>query len=158
MATIAQFKPDYLFVVATAAAADSAYERVREGYREVVNHAVDLGVTVVGVRDNLRSESNLFDCERDPDPLRPWSGCEYSRAKHFPDSVGEVDVARRKRGYVFVDMTDAFCVQDVCPSVIGNVAVYMDNNHVTRDYAASLSPFFMRRVEKELTLDAVSAR
>jgi hypothetical protein len=40
-----------------------------------------------------------------------------------------------------VDLTDRFCGPDRCPAVIGNVAVYRDNNHVTDTYARSLTPY-----------------
>lgn len=39
-----------------------------------------------------------------------------------------------------LDLTDRFCIQGRCPAVIGNVLVYLDNNHVTADYSKSLSP------------------
>lgn len=147
MAFIEREKPEYLFVVATAAVPDQPEEHVRAGYDQVIHHAVENGVKVVGLRDNLRSETNLFDCPIPADPTRAWSGCEYDRSKHFAEPMPGLDFAQRMKNYVVVDMTDAFCIEDICPSTIGNIAVYMDDNHVTRDYATSIAPFFADRLE-----------
>lgn len=147
-------QPDMLFLIATAASPDSPEESVRQGYEEVVRHAIAQGTTVIGVRDNLRSERNLYDCPTPPNPSRPWSGCELPRSQYFADQMPGIELDALK-GYVAIDMTDAFCVGDVCPTVIGNTFVYLDTNHTTFDYAQSLSPFFAERLDEALIFDVV---
>lgn len=149
-------RPEYLFLIASAATPDSPDEYVRTGYTDVVEHALAHGVKVIGVRDNLRSESNLFDCSTPVDPNRPWSGCEYERKKHFAANAPGQNLAEKTPGYVYIDMTDAFCIKGVCPSHIGNVAVYLDHNHVTRDYAVSMAPFFAERFHSAWIFDQVT--
>ena len=42
----------------------------------------------------------------------------------------------------FLDFSRFFCPNKITPAVIGNVMVYKDNNHVTRTYMESLTPYF----------------
>jgi hypothetical protein len=38
-----------------------------------------------------------------------------------------------------IDLTDYYCTADFCPSVIGDVIVYRDTNHITATFAATLA-------------------
>jgi hypothetical protein len=40
----------------------------------------------------------------------------------------------------FLDIADRVCGPDRCPAVIGNVLVYLDDNHLTASYSASMAP------------------
>jgi hypothetical protein len=41
----------------------------------------------------------------------------------------------------FVDPVSAFCGTTWCPGVIGNVAVYADDNHATKTYLDTAMPW-----------------
>jgi hypothetical protein len=43
-------------------------------------------------------------------------------------------------GSVFHDTTSWFCTATVCPPVIGNLAVYLNDNHINDTYSESLTP------------------
>jgi hypothetical protein len=45
-------------------------------------------------------------------------------------------------------MTHYFCGPLTCPPVIGGVLVHRDLNHMTIDYARTLSPYLLRRVKR----------
>ncbi len=45
-----------------------------------------------------------------------------------------------------MDLSDYLCPEDVCFPVIGNVAVYLDDNHLTHMYAATLAPMLAREL------------
>lgn len=50
-----------------------------------------------------------------------------------------------------VDMTDFFCTEDFCPSVVGGTVVYRDTvGHVTATYMKTLRPYLMERIEAAL--------
>ena len=49
-------------------------------------------------------------------------------------------------GVAFVDMTDLICTGTECPGAVGNTYVYLDNNHLSRSYAASMAPMFSERL------------
>lgn len=45
-----------------------------------------------------------------------------------------------------VDTSNWFCPGDICPPVIGNIYVYRDGNHMSDDYALSLSPLLWEQI------------
>jgi hypothetical protein len=47
-----------------------------------------------------------------------------------------------------VDLTDYFCDDRKCYSVIGNVVVYFDPNHVNMEYSRSLTPILAAAIDK----------
>jgi hypothetical protein len=44
---------------------------------------------------------------------------------------------------------------DVCPPVIGNVLVYMDDNHLTATYLATMSSVLADAIDRALGWDAL---
>ena len=44
-------------------------------------------------------------------------------------------------------MSDAICLADHCPAVVGNIIVYRDSNHLSVAYADSLEPLLARELE-----------
>ncbi len=67
------------------------------------------------------------------------SGGLRRAALRFP---GRQQPRRRlaRPGVSLVDLTPWICPDDLCVGVIGNVAVYRDDNHLTRLYARTLGP------------------
>jgi hypothetical protein len=51
---------------------------------------------------------------------------------------------------MFLDLADALCEDTRCPAEIGNVLVYLDDNHLTASYAATVAGFV-----EERTLDVL---
>lgn len=142
-------QPDYVFLIVTAAAADSPEETLRPGVEELIRHLTERGIEVIGVRDNIRSEENLYECSADRELDEPYGGCLLQRARFLPDhdpaeELQDID------GFHLIDMTDAYCTDEVCPTIIGNVFVYMDANHLTKAYSSTVAPFFAARVEEAL--------
>lgn len=137
--------PDYVFLVVTKTATDSPDETLILGVRELIEQLTDAGIKVVGVRDNLRSEGDLYECQPREEAYLPLlGGCLLPEADYFPrqspaETLTDID------GFTFFDFTDAYCQNGVCPTVIGNVAVYMDRNHVTKAYSETVAPFFLER-------------
>lgn len=144
-----EVKPDYAFLIVTAAAADSPGETLRPGVEELIRHLTARGTTVVGVRDNLRSEHNLYECSSERDPDEPFGGCLLNRAIYF-DDVNPAQSLTDIEGFHLIDMMDAYCTYTVCPTIIGNIHVYLDANHLTQMYSTSVAPFFSQRVRDEL--------
>jgi hypothetical protein len=48
--------------------------------------------------------------------------------------------AAEAAGGRYVDLTDLFCTADRCPVIVGNTLVYLDENHMTLEYARALAP------------------
>jgi hypothetical protein len=65
-----------------------------------------------------------------------------------PDPLAEVARASRDPQVSIVDLTDYFCDDRKCYSVIGNVVVYFDPNHVNMEYSRSLTPILAEAIDK----------
>ena len=50
----------------------------------------------------------------------------------------------------FADFTDLYCLPDVCPPAIGNVLVYLDDNHVSASFARTMAPAIAAEMDRAL--------
>jgi peptidoglycan/LPS O-acetylase OafA/YrhL len=143
-AEIARNKPDAIMVVGTAAAPSSPAEVLTPGLLESATAWTEQGIDVVAIRDNPRFDFNMADCvvtkgQENPD-CRPVKANLLAAESPFAALKGRV------RGLAFVDMTDLICDATYCPAVVGNTFVYLDDNHLTRTYVASMSTVFAERL------------
>jgi len=51
----------------------------------------------------------------------------------------------------FIDLTDWFCTQQVCPVVIGNMVVYRDVSHISSAYALALTNVLLNQLDVSLS-------
>jgi hypothetical protein len=54
-------------------------------------------------------------------------------------------------GAMYYETSDLVCGAEKCPPVIGDMVVYMDNNHLTDTYAESLSPYLKMLVQAAIS-------
>jgi hypothetical protein len=47
-----------------------------------------------------------------------------------------------------IDLTDQFCDARRCYAVIGNVIVYRDYSHLSREYSLLMSPYLLRAFDR----------
>ncbi|MFC0582725.1 hypothetical protein [Micrococcoides hystricis] len=56
-------------------------------------------------------------------------------------------------GATHMDLTDAICPEEirseagVCPAIVGNVAVWYDNSHLSGTYVETMVPYFEERLQ-----------
>lgn len=122
-----------------------------DGYKDVWQPLIDDGATILAVRDYPRATKDVLDCAREnPDAI-----CERPR----DDAVVEFDneaiavAASELDGAEVIDMNDWFCIDDVCPAVIGNVQVYRDVSHFTNTYGLTLTDALLREIRKQAGID-----
>jgi len=127
-----EISPDAVYLVVTRADADQP-ERLLDGIEDAVREMSLAGIPVIGVRDNPRFSFNMYQCAIDPS-----MDCAVPREQ----VLSEVNPAEALRDDItLVDFTPWLCPSDVCEAAIGNVAVYIDDNHLSRTYALTLAPF-----------------
>lgn len=148
-AYVDQHPPDYAFLVVTQSTPDTPDEYLVPGVVEMVQQLTDRGIPVFGVSDSLRSRDNLYDCSDSRPVSKPIGGCLLSEDDHFA-SRDVLEPLLDIEGYHHIEMRDAYCVDGVCPTIIGNIMVYFDSNHVTTAYSRSVGPYFSQRA-----LDAI---
>lgn len=133
-AEIADLHPDAVVTLASRDVRVGLTEQTPPGFVEQWRHLDALGIPVLALRDNPRFGSSMPDCVENvstdcgapraalyaPDP--PWT--------RIPDLPGNVS---------FLDIADAVCTPTFCPAEIGNVLVYIDDNHLSASYSTSMA-------------------
>lgn len=133
-AEIEDLHPDAVVTLASRDVRVGRTEQTPPGFVEQWRHLEALGIPVLALRDNPRFDASMPDCVQNvsiicgaprdelyaPDP--PWT--------HVPDLPSNVS---------FLDIADAVCTPTFCPAEIGNVLVYLDNNHLSASYSASMA-------------------
>ena len=129
--------PDVVVTMATRTEVGSADgEHAPLGFDDVVAPLLDQDIAVVGIRDTPRFETSPVDC---------WTRQRDSREScTVPTSellapVSPAEAWDDRLGYRNLDLTDLYCPDDECPVVIGNVLVWMDHDHLTKDYASTMA-------------------
>jgi hypothetical protein len=97
------------------------------------------------MRDNPRFTFNMADCvsQHGADAL----ACRPLASAVLAEQDPLVPFAQMfQEGFFPIDMTDYLCPAGDCRGAIGNVFVYLDDNHLTSTYAASMSPMLEQRL------------
>lgn len=141
---ILDLRPDAVVTMATRDVRVGLREWTPEGYVRQWQRLDEAGIPVVAIRDNPRFDFEPSECVQ----LKGLTSEEcghprnemyhavppYERAPGVPPSTK------------FVDLSDYYCTSTACPPVIGNVLVYMDDNHVSDTYMNTLSPFLQEKM------------
>jgi len=114
--------------VATAPAATMG-EAVARALTHLARHAG----RVVALRDTPYLHQHPLDCLG-----HTATTCARPRKRALgPDPSAWA--AQRVPGVELLDLSDAFCSDDTCPYVIGNMVVYRDKGHLTATYSRSVA-------------------
>lgn len=133
---IERARPDAVMTVLTRSDAGDDDERLRPGIERFIDRMQRAGIPVLGIRDSPRFAFDMFGCvtaAEDP------SECAVPRSASLADHNPAESLAHRP-GLTLLDLTPWICPDDLCVGVIGNVAVFHDDNHLTRLYARTLAP------------------
>ena len=146
LAKVLAMKPDV--VVTTSTRTNVLWEIPEEldpAWLSTVETLNAAGIKVIAVRDTPRILENVPDCleETPTDSL----GCGAKRVDLYDEVAPTDEVAQSLPGTTFLDFSDYFCNDTICPAVIGNVIVYKDDNHVTATYMKSLTPIFEKEFQ-----------
>jgi peptidoglycan/LPS O-acetylase OafA/YrhL len=105
----------------------------------------ELGVPIVAVRDNPRHSEDPLDCLERARDIGPTT-CAVKEK----DALGNFDAFAKTAGTVkgstLLDLSDYYCRDGICPSVIGGVTVYRDITHLTQTYSRTLAPYIHREL------------
>jgi peptidoglycan/LPS O-acetylase OafA/YrhL len=141
-AEIAALQPDAVVTLASRDVRPGLTEQTPTGFVDRWWELNELGIAVLAVRDNPRFDSSPADCLEQLGRRAPECGVPRD-AVYAPDPPYlQHDVPPNVS---FLDLADVLC-GDVCPAEMGNVLVYMDDNHLTATFAASLAPVIEEQV------------
>jgi hypothetical protein len=144
-AEIADLHPDAVVTLASRDVRAGLTEQTPAGFVARWQQLAQLGIPVLAIRDNPRFDRSMPDCVQSSgvqqaadDPAAPVCGVE--RAAVYAPEPPWTHLADVPSNVRFLDIADRVCGPDLCPAVIGNVLVYLDDNHLTASYSASMSP------------------
>ncbi|RLP09119.1 acyltransferase [Propionibacterium australiense] len=143
--------PDIVMVQSTQTMQDWPGEIQRPGVQAAIEYLTDLGIIVIGVRDNPRSSSDLYECSSERPADSVAGGCVFDQYQYLAESDPAEEFTAIP-GFVEIDPTDLYCIDGECYTIIGNVYVYMDNNHINGTYSRAMAPELADRVDAALDL------
>ncbi|ALE06960.1 hypothetical protein AL755_18330 [Arthrobacter sp. ERGS1:01] len=141
---VLSMKPDRVFTMATVSVMSAPKEALAPGYGQKVRQFTDAGIKVIGVRDNPRFKAGVPACISRYGADAP--ACNPALSKVMPAVSPLEGFAADNAKFFPVDMTDLICPDGVCRAVIGNVHVYIDNNHVGKTYWNTMAAEFAKRL------------
>lgn len=141
---VTERKPDAVLMVGTAAMPSSPDEILQPGFTETTDNLVSQGIQVIAMRDNPRFSFNMAECVISngaaAQPCNPLRSSLLAPVSPF------ASVTNPPEGLFMLDMTDYLCTPTVCSGVVGNMFVYIDDNHLTMEYSATMGPVFTQRL------------
>lgn len=140
---VAANAPDAVFMVGTMASPSSPDEELVYGFEQTVTNFNDLGIQVVAIRDNPRYDYNVTECALSKGV--DSSDCKSDQPEVMAAESPFASVQGSFGNAAFLDMTDLLCDGLTCPSVVGNMFVYLDDNHLSRTYVTSMGEMFAER-------------
>jgi peptidoglycan/LPS O-acetylase OafA/YrhL len=127
-----RLQPDAVYLVVTRASPTSP-EVLVEGIEDIASVLLDNGIQIIAVRDNPRFDFDMYACVVDSN-----ASCAVAEVG-FDEGVALHTFAERE-GITAVDFRPWMCPDSICSGAIGNIAVYIDDNHLSDAYGRTLAP------------------
>ena len=132
---VLDLEPDVVVTNATRShAMNSQLERTVTGIEPLITKLTGAGVRVVGIRDHPRFDVSPTECVESGDIAE----CSTPRNRVLLTNNPANKLAQLS-GYRNLDFTDLICPDHICRPIIGNVLVWLDADHLTRDYAETMA-------------------
>ncbi|MGJ9374308.1 acyltransferase family protein [Nesterenkonia sp. CF4.4] len=142
---ISEREPDLVFTAGTRVPADGAAENIYWGAPEMWREIRDRGPEVLLMRGTPRREDSVADCLAEGGDAE---ACGMDPVSYQdPNPLTEPGLPE---DLYTVDMTEHLCFEQTCPAVIGNIAVYYDQSHLSNHYIESLTPLLEDKLREEM--------
>jgi hypothetical protein len=137
-----KFQPD-------AAPGEDRETTIVRGLVESWRTQAERGTRIVALRDNPHPEVSTAACVA-RHLLRANEVCSLSRDRALGTFDAHMRATRALPGSRLIDLSDLYCDAATCPTVIGSVIVYRDDNHLTATFARTLAPALMNELRHAL--------
>jgi len=137
---LADLHPDAVITLATRDVTTAMTEQTPPGFVDRWRELDALGIPVIALRDNPRHEPGFSPAECLQQAGRGSDACSLDRAALYSPVPPWEQIPDLPPNVSFLDYTDYFCGPQTCPAEAGNVLLYLDFNHITATYMASLAP------------------
>lgn len=140
---IAALRPDAVVTMASRDVRRGRTEVMPGGFVGQWERLDAMGIPVLAIRANPRFDYSPPDCLQRRGRENPSCGVARD-AVYSPDPPWtRVPIPGN---VTFLDTANLLCDATRCPAEVGNVLVYMDDNHISAMFAASLAPVIDRQV------------
>lgn len=143
---ILSLRPDLVLANGTRDVRAGLTEETPPGFVAQWRKLEEAGIAVAAVRDNPRHPFKPSECASTHGPEAPR--CSSPRADLLSPEPPYARIPDLPSNVEFVDFSDYFCPGDLCPPVIGNVHVYLDDSHVSATYMRTMSPLVERALDE----------
>ena len=145
---IIDLNPDAVVTLASRNVRVGRTEHTPPGFVQRWRDLDALGIPVLAIRDNPRFDKSMPDCvqqhhSRAGDDL---AVCGASRDELYAPQPPWTHLDDIPSNVTFLDIADAVCQAEFCPAEIGNVLVYLDDNHLSASYSTSMSSVLEEQV------------
>lgn len=137
-------RPDVVFMVGTRGHPDEPGESLVPGLPEAAAELAAVGIHVVLFRDNPRFKTNPYECGE----LRGWNheSCVNPLPSRMAGQNPLTKIASSSPKIHTVDTLSEICPQQLCSPLQGNIAVFVDDNHLSRPFSEALLPSLRRQL------------
>jgi peptidoglycan/LPS O-acetylase OafA/YrhL len=142
LAALVAMRPALVVGQATHDVRPGPTESTAPGMVAAWDRLADAGIPVLAVRDNPRYDYAPPGCVDTYG--RGAEQCDVPRDEVYPS--GPPVPAGLPSTVTVLDLADSICLPTVCPPEVGRVMVYLDDNHLTATFTASLAPVVGPRV------------
>lgn len=140
--------PDAVYLVVTRA--DPVAEEVLvEGIGDIAAAFTAQGIEVIAVRDTPRFDFDMYACVVTAPQAEQ---CDIEDIG-FADEDAMAQLGSQE-GVTAVDVRPWLCPGGICRGVIGNIAVYLDDNHLSASYGRTLAPMVKEMLGVDAAADA----
>jgi peptidoglycan/LPS O-acetylase OafA/YrhL len=115
-------------------------------YKEYADLIKTFAPVVIKIVDTPRSSFEVPEClAKNKTDI---TNCNTKQTEAFAKQIiADQEVAYNNQiGIKNIKTMDWFCHSNICPSVIGKIVVYKDNNHITGTYTSYLYPVFEQKL------------
>jgi hypothetical protein len=146
LAILLEDRPQVIFTTATRGS--GAAEHVPAGFLSRWRQLQAVGIAVIAIRDTPWMQFWVPECldMKGQDS----SNCAQARANVLSSTSPFLNVNELPGNVKFIDMSEYFCNDTICPPSIGNVIVYADDSHITATYSRTLAPMLSRKLAAAL--------
>jgi peptidoglycan/LPS O-acetylase OafA/YrhL len=137
MDLIAATHPDAVVTLASRDVRPGLTEQTPPGFVAQWWRLHDLGIPVIAVRDNPRFDFSVPDCVQQNGA--DAESCGVDRQAVYADPPPYAQLTDVPPNMSFLDVSDLLCDGARCPAEIGNVLVYLDDNHISAAYSTSMA-------------------
>ena len=110
-----------------------------DGFRKAWAPLASRGTRILALRDNpVIPDIRRLSCQQRPGTVQT---CAVSAAEGLAARDLIVEAATDWPGAAVIDLQKYYCLDGLCPLVVGGVKVYRDLGHLTATYSLTLAPY-----------------